>query len=90
MEDEKVHIWVGAVACNKKAYWLPDSKENDFNPDRCDVSYFCVASYTNWAAIEPNNARGNEHCVQLFHDSFKWNDHPCKFEQCSLCQADEI
>ncbi|PIO55231.1 lectin C-type domain protein [Teladorsagia circumcincta] len=44
--------------------------------------------YSNWAAGEPNNADGNEHCVQIYSDHEgtdpskdtqfqKWNDYYC-------------
>ena len=33
-------------------------------------------TYTNWAGGEPNNAGGNEDCVQIYPDGF-WNDLPC-------------
>jgi hypothetical protein len=35
--------------------------------------------YTRWAPGEPNDAGGNEDCVQInrYHPSDEWNDEPC-------------
>ncbi|TNN53349.1 BDNF/NT-3 growth factors receptor [Liparis tanakae] len=44
--------------------------------------------FTNWAATEPNNAGGAEHCVAMAHGpraSGKWNDDGCQKDQSFVC-----
>ena len=37
-------------------------------------------SYSNWAYKQPDNARGNEYCLQMNHNTErgKWNDISCQ------------
>ncbi|XP_059518197.1 pulmonary surfactant-associated protein D-like isoform X2 [Myotis daubentonii] len=41
--------------------------------------------YSNWAPGEPNNAAGNEHCVEMYTNG-KWNDTPCGERRLVICE----
>ncbi|XP_028416050.1 neurogenic locus notch homolog protein 1-like [Dendronephthya gigantea] len=44
-------------------------------------------SYGNWNPGEPNNAGGNENCVEMFNGATgKWNDLPCSISRHYFCQ----
>lgn len=46
-----------------------------------------IFRYTNWAAGEPSNYNGSEHCVEL-HDvkQQKWNDRICTYLNYYICE----
>lgn len=41
--------------------------------------------YKNFLKHQPDNARGNEHCLEL-HGNGQWNDAPCTYNYFSVCQ----
>lgn len=47
--------------------------------------------FTDWASGEPNNADGDENCVDLSHENgFKWNDNSCDVEHRFVCEEDVL
>ncbi|XP_073453305.1 collectin-43-like [Aquarana catesbeiana] len=55
-------------------------KEGDFR----DLSGEAI-KYFNWRAGEPNNRRGNEHCVEIWDDG-RWNDENCSSKRLFVCE----
>ncbi|XP_018561628.1 perlucin [Anoplophora glabripennis] len=51
--------------------------------------------YTNWAPNEPNNAGGNEKCLEVIYDysdakqSMMWNDHDCNGPKFVICESSQ-
>jgi len=43
--------------------------------------------YTNWHRGEPDNAQGNEACVNLWKNHrYTWSDKPCHIKYCFVCE----
>ncbi|GLD46005.1 ladderlectin-like protein [Lates japonicus] len=43
-------------------------------------------NYLNWCGGEPNNAGGNQHCLQVNHGAEKcWDDYQCNTRKPSVC-----
>jgi len=48
-------------------------------------------SYNNWSPGEPNSKTDDEACMHLWSRMhYQWNDRPCSFSQCSVCEIDLI
>lgn len=46
-----------------------------------------MGSYTNWAPGEPNNANGNEHCLEMdMGGQYHWNDNNCENRFNFICE----
>ncbi|XP_023023115.2 uncharacterized protein [Leptinotarsa decemlineata] len=45
-------------------------------------------TYFNWGPGEPNSARGNESCLEVFKKQFDvlWNDQPCEDKRAYVCE----
>lgn len=43
-------------------------------------------NYTYWYTNQPNNANGDEHCVQIVDGGY-WNDARCEFERSPICKT---
>jgi len=53
----------------------------------CDITY--EMSYTNWAAKQPDYRNGNQACMAMGSGrSYQWNDYPCNYPICSICEID--
>ena len=64
--------WIGLTDRWQEGKWQ--------TPDKKDTAY------TNWAADEPNDAGGNEDCVEQ-KSSKHWNDVPCHLKRKFACQV---
>ncbi|KAJ8950570.1 hypothetical protein NQ318_015703 [Aromia moschata] len=42
--------------------------------------------YTNWCPGEPNNAKGDELCIQVYRDHAWWNDERCTIPNSFICE----
>jgi len=45
-------------------------------------------SYTNWGSGEPNFNSQAESCMHLVSGPYRWNDAPCSYVYCSICELD--
>lgn len=46
-----------------------------------------MGSYRNWAPGEPNNANGNEHCLEMdMGGQYHWNDNNCENRFNFICE----
>lgn len=46
-----------------------------------------MGSYKNWAPGEPNNANGNEHCLEMdMGGQYQWNDNNCENRFNFICE----
>ncbi|XP_034329690.2 perlucin-like [Crassostrea angulata] len=46
-----------------------------------------MGSYKNWAPGEPNNANGNEHCLEMdMGGQYHWNDNNCENRFNFICE----
>ena len=62
-------VWIGLTKCGN-TWCYPDGKES---------------IYANWRKGEPNNARGDESCVEMYTNG-EWNDSPCEKEHPFICE----
>ena len=81
---------------NTHSYWIGARLKV---PTDCHSSYFWTRSfdplmavtYTNWLkgehSCEANNKDGVEGCIAILYPSGQWNDAPCPWTQCALCQV---
>ena len=44
------------------------------------------ASVTNWKPGQPDNAHGDENCLEINTDGRYWNDRPCSYVQKYICE----
>jgi len=69
------HVWLAARDSKKEGTWISD------DPRRSGK-----IPYTNWHASQPDNAGGNEHCLETnFGSAGKWNDLPCTQKRKRVC-----
>ena len=64
------HLWIGG-----------SDKENEDSWSWSDGSLW---SFTKWFENQPNNADGNEDCLQVYPDE-KWYDRPCAENESFVC-----
>ncbi|XP_073831778.1 lectin subunit alpha-like [Musca autumnalis] len=78
-EGSLPNLWIGASDLevsgekNRPFYWSMSGKRMTFS---------------NWANKQPDNYKGNEHCVHIYSPyNLKWNDVPCTFKQGFICET---
>lgn len=50
-----------------------------------------VATFSDWAPGEPNNAGGNENCVHFgYGTGYRWNDLICSYKMQPLCESEPV
>ncbi|XP_039450199.1 pulmonary surfactant-associated protein D-like [Culex pipiens pallens] len=72
----------------KGAWWIAGTdlgKEGDFVWITTQSRMGFRTGYTNWAAGEPNNEFGNEHCVEVYSYG-EWNDKNCDVLRNYICE----
>ncbi len=72
------YAWIGGTDAEQEGIWKwPDG----------DVFFENGVSvgYSSWAANEPNNANGIEHCGELWVGGY-WNDYDCAYPQAFICE----
>ena len=48
-----------------------------------------VMNYSNWNSTQPNYANGNDACMDILSGhSYTWNDYPCSYAMCSVCEME--
>ncbi|XP_028410394.1 fibrillin-1-like [Dendronephthya gigantea] len=67
----KSTVWIGLTFRNGKWRYPDDS----------------LSTYFNWDDNEPNNAQGNEYCVEYLTKG-KWNDHTCNTPWPFICEKE--
>ncbi|XP_045898361.1 lactose-binding lectin l-2-like [Micropterus dolomieu] len=72
--EVKARSWIGLSDVHKEGSWMwSDGSAVDF-----DI----------WSPGQPDNARGNEHCVHInYVNDLKWNDIPCSMTRTSICAS---
>lgn len=66
------YTWIGLSDHHKEARWM--------------WSDGCPVSFTRWSASQPDNAGGNEDCVEIFwNGSPSWNDRLCSSPSPFVC-----
>ena len=76
-------VWIGGTDAYSEGTWA-------WSPSNTPVSY------TNWNTGQPDNDKGNEHCLQIYNDQAynsdaigKWNDQNCNHKQKYVCQPNK-
>lgn len=76
-----------------RALWLTWTSGVDFGRQ---FDYFWestgefIGPHVNWAADEPNNANGVDHCLELMNVGggiYKWNDASCINKNTYICKS---
>jgi hypothetical protein len=70
------NTWIGLTDKTHEGIWRWfDTKEH--------------ATFSDWAAGEPNNVNGAEDCVHFsIYWDYKWNDVPCSYKLTPLCEIE--
>uniref|UniRef100_A0A8C9X2V9 C-type lectin domain-containing protein n=1 Tax=Sander lucioperca TaxID=283035 RepID=A0A8C9X2V9_SANLU len=68
----KKRTWIGGTDAHQEGHWV----WSDGTPFK----------YVNWCRKEPNNARGNQHCLQINYTAKNcWDDNNCKVRKGYVC-----
>jgi len=80
------HVWIAGQ-------WTDPRKKSPFVwKSKTGHSYKTYPMrYTNWDQRNPSNTGGKEACMQmaahvLDYTDYQWNDWPCSFKVCSVCE----
>lgn len=80
------------VADRKKydGFWTAGSNNHNEKKDNTNYIWFTNGKpldYTNWIDKEPNNYKGEEHCLYFIRNQdLKWNDNNCLIKKYFVCQ----
>jgi len=72
---------------------IDPTTESDFvwrlpTPEGCG-DYTSEMKYTNWGGIQPDYSKRDQACMMLgAGHSYHWNDYPCWYPICFLCELD--
>ncbi|CAH1781623.1 unnamed protein product [Owenia fusiformis] len=67
-------LWIGGMRGSTDKPWNWMGSEGKSTPQQ----------YTNWIEGEPNNAGGDEDCMELYQ--YQWNDENCEKKQNYICE----
>lgn len=85
-------IYTGQAGCDD--FWIGAQRKN-MNDCRSEFVWKLsknvneTLSYNDFTPGEPNCAGGNEYCAEVWgrwKDRFEWNDRPCDYLRCALCE----
>ncbi|XP_060100630.1 C-type lectin LmsL-like [Heteronotia binoei] len=88
-QTESIGGYISEISKEKARVWIGLYREQNSDLVRgwrwTDGSFF---DYKNWVKGEPNNAGGDEFCVELTAESGfeRWNDVSCSSEKSFLCR----
>ncbi|XP_046585441.1 perlucin-like [Haliotis rubra] len=71
-----INYWLGASDLNLEGRWLWEGQ--------------CRMKYTNWSPRQPDNWRGNEHCLEIKrrYGNYLWNDNQCQEPSNFICEKE--
>merc|ERR1719239_1633067 len=69
-----VRLWLGATDKDEEGTWVWQS-DNE------------VMTYNDWGPNQPNNLRGEQHCLSMQRS--KWDDLACDLDRAYICQAEK-
>ncbi|KAJ8977380.1 hypothetical protein NQ317_001981 [Molorchus minor] len=89
IEDEEKSDTISALldryaSDGEGPFWMAGNQLKDEEwrwPDGQQIAYF------NWAHLEPNNAKGDEMCIELYKDRALWNDENCFLKNGYICET---
>lgn len=85
---EKHIYWLGASKCEGNFMFFTKSPSDDFLPAVSNCPTAVAPIRVNfWSKHEPNNDKGNEHCLEMRSDSRSFNDVACSRVRCMICQS---
>ncbi|XP_046547951.1 perlucin-like isoform X2 [Haliotis rubra] len=73
---EAVKYWLGASDLNIEGIWLWEGQRR--------------MNYTNWSPGQPDNAGGNENCLEIRLNFGNWNDYQCQKPLNFICEKEHI
>ncbi|KAJ8950569.1 hypothetical protein NQ318_015702 [Aromia moschata] len=83
-KNDEVTYFIEKLTAITGPYWTSASRLYDGHTWAFAVGD--PVKYFNWAAGEPNNAGGNEQCVEILRRG-EWNDKDCATERFVLCES---
>ena len=66
--------------------WKQRSTRTQYGGEE-DGTTYSPMNYVRWNVDQPDNARGNERCVNIWPNRhYEWNDEPCHHTYCFVCE----
>jgi len=70
-----------------KLYTPTKQIRRNVSPEPRELWTYSFMDFTLWSVGEPNDAGGNEDCVNIWPEiSYRWNDQNCATELCFVCE----